>query len=65
MDRDEASAVGKINAVNKYGGIEVQVYLSADEWQELLTAGSAEVTQAYPEAPSDAPVVRVTIRRPR
>jgi hypothetical protein len=65
MDRNEAPAQGTINAVNKYGGIEVQVYLTVAEWQELLDAGSAELTQAYREAPSDAPVVRVTIRRPR
>jgi hypothetical protein len=46
MDRNEAPAKGTINAVDKYDGIEVQVYLIVGERQELLHAASAELTQA-------------------
>jgi hypothetical protein len=62
MDRGEIGPSGShISARNQISGIDVTVYLTPRDWQELAESGSCQVSQTWDDAPPDARVVRVTI----
>jgi surface antigen len=63
MDRSEPDRRSHISATNKIAGIEVNVYLTPDDWQRLVDSGSVTVTQPYESAAQDARIVRIAIHQ--